>query len=82
MDLVTLNPRQVTRATPEMATPSPNFYSAPTGRRSSLDRFNEHRPLYMSGHQNRQRRLKARANWTRAQGLGYDGGLILFSVQP
>ncbi|GFV27744.1 hypothetical protein TNCV_4169661 [Trichonephila clavipes] len=43
MDLVMLNPGQETRTTPELAPPSPNFYTPTTGGRSSLDIFNMHR---------------------------------------
>ncbi|GFW76309.1 probable RNA-directed DNA polymerase from transposon BS [Trichonephila clavipes] len=34
---------KVTWTTPELAPPSPNYHTTPTGRRSALDRFNVHR---------------------------------------
>ncbi|GFU23522.1 uncharacterized protein TNCV_4239681 [Trichonephila clavipes] len=40
---VTLNHGLVTRRTPELVPPYPNFHNAPTGGRLSLDRFNLHR---------------------------------------
>ncbi|GFX35380.1 hypothetical protein TNCV_101871 [Trichonephila clavipes] len=43
MDLGILSHGQVTRTTPELAAPSPNYHTTPTGGRLSLDRFNMHR---------------------------------------
>ncbi|GFY02888.1 uncharacterized protein TNCV_3507681 [Trichonephila clavipes] len=43
MDHVILNHGQVTWTTPELAPPSPNYHTTPTGGRSALDRFNVHR---------------------------------------
>ncbi|GFX58917.1 hypothetical protein TNCV_806211 [Trichonephila clavipes] len=43
-DLVILNHGQVTKTTPELASPSP-FYTVETGGCLSFDRFNVHRPL-------------------------------------
>ncbi|GFW66583.1 uncharacterized protein TNCV_3841221 [Trichonephila clavipes] len=46
-DLVTLNHGQVTWLIPELAPPSPNFHTTPTGVRFSLDISNVHRhPLH------------------------------------
>ncbi|GFT24530.1 uncharacterized protein TNCV_3253371 [Trichonephila clavipes] len=44
-----LNPAQVTRTTPELTTPSPNFHSKPTGGRLSPDTFDVHQLLYTMG---------------------------------
>ncbi|GFW85384.1 uncharacterized protein TNCV_144291 [Trichonephila clavipes] len=41
-DHVILNHAQVTWTTPELASPSPNFHTTPTGGLSALDRFNVH----------------------------------------
>ncbi|GFV42286.1 hypothetical protein TNCV_3165171 [Trichonephila clavipes] len=38
-DHVILNHVQVTRTTPELVNPSPNFHTSPMGGRFSLDRF-------------------------------------------
>ncbi|GFV53061.1 hypothetical protein TNCV_4644201 [Trichonephila clavipes] len=43
MDLVILNHSQVTRMTPELSPPSPNFHTTPPGERLILDIFNVHR---------------------------------------
>ncbi|GFS97108.1 uncharacterized protein TNCV_184581 [Trichonephila clavipes] len=42
-DHVILNHGQVTWTTPELAPPSPNYHTTPTGDVSALDRFNVHR---------------------------------------
>ncbi|GFT06470.1 uncharacterized protein TNCV_3356031 [Trichonephila clavipes] len=42
-DHVILNHGQVTRTTPELAPPSPNYHTTPTGGRLSNERFNVHR---------------------------------------
>ncbi|GFS56832.1 hypothetical protein TNCV_2222391 [Trichonephila clavipes] len=41
--VVILNHGQVTWTTPELAPPSPNYHTTPTGGRFSFDRFNVHR---------------------------------------
>ncbi|GFX57286.1 hypothetical protein TNCV_2965651 [Trichonephila clavipes] len=41
---LSLNHGQVTRMTPEMAPPSPNFHATPTGGHLSVDVFNRHQP--------------------------------------
>ncbi|GFT30402.1 hypothetical protein TNCV_2376961 [Trichonephila clavipes] len=46
-DRVNLNHDQVTRTTPELTPPSPNFHT--TGGRLSLHRFNVQWPLYTAG---------------------------------
>ncbi|GFT33108.1 hypothetical protein TNCV_1264701 [Trichonephila clavipes] len=48
-DLIIQNHGQVTRTTPELALPSPNFYTQPTGGRLSLDIFNVHQPHLHGG---------------------------------
>ncbi|GFV25442.1 hypothetical protein TNCV_1147121 [Trichonephila clavipes] len=42
-DIVISNYAQVKRVAPELATPSPNFHTTPTGERLSHDIFNVHR---------------------------------------
>ncbi|GFY09613.1 hypothetical protein TNCV_381081 [Trichonephila clavipes] len=44
-DLVSLNHGQVTRTTPELASPSPNFHTTTTGGRLNIGRFYLHHPL-------------------------------------
>ncbi|GFX08557.1 hypothetical protein TNCV_4170561 [Trichonephila clavipes] len=44
-DLLILNHDQVTRSTPELATPSLNFHNLPKVGRLSPERFNVHRLL-------------------------------------
>ncbi|GFV47453.1 hypothetical protein TNCV_4831091 [Trichonephila clavipes] len=39
-EIVNLNHGQVTKTTPELASPTPNFRTIPTGERLSPDRFN------------------------------------------
>ncbi|GFX75515.1 hypothetical protein TNCV_4714221 [Trichonephila clavipes] len=47
MDLVILNHGQVTRTTPELPSPSPNFHSTPMGECLSLSEFKVHwHPLH------------------------------------
>ncbi|GFU28171.1 uncharacterized protein TNCV_1977461 [Trichonephila clavipes] len=46
--------------TPELALPSPNFYTTPTEGRLSLDSFNVHHPLTLHSHQGCQRRANQR----------------------
>ncbi|GFU55055.1 hypothetical protein TNCV_425621 [Trichonephila clavipes] len=46
---VILNPSQVTRTTPQMAPPSPNFPTTPIGGHLSLVIFNVHRPPQLDG---------------------------------
>ncbi|GFT49293.1 hypothetical protein TNCV_4582871 [Trichonephila clavipes] len=43
-DFEILSHGQVTKTTPELEPPSPNFLTSHTGGRLSLDRFNVHRP--------------------------------------
>ncbi|GFY22662.1 hypothetical protein TNCV_2179231 [Trichonephila clavipes] len=49
MDFEILNHGQVKRMTPELASPSPNFHTTPTGGRLSVDKFNVHQLLYTAG---------------------------------
>ncbi|GFY02521.1 hypothetical protein TNCV_3504011 [Trichonephila clavipes] len=44
MDLVILNHGQMTRTSPELAHPSPNFRTTPTGGHLSFNIFNMHPP--------------------------------------
>ncbi|GFV53203.1 hypothetical protein TNCV_1065621 [Trichonephila clavipes] len=44
VNLIILNRSQVTRTTPELASPSPNFHTTPTGGSLSYDIFNMNRP--------------------------------------
>ncbi|GFX29809.1 hypothetical protein TNCV_4749381 [Trichonephila clavipes] len=49
IDLVNLNHAQVTRTTPELSPPSPNFDTTSTGGHFNLDIFNVHRPPLQAG---------------------------------
>ncbi|GFX45527.1 hypothetical protein TNCV_2740641 [Trichonephila clavipes] len=62
----------MTRTTSEMANPSPNYHTTPTGRCLSLDRFNNIGPL-----QGGSSRYQARTHDTPATSplLGYRGNL-------
>ncbi|GFW54835.1 hypothetical protein TNCV_2654751 [Trichonephila clavipes] len=48
-DLVILNYDQVTRTTPELVPPSPNFHTTPMEGRLNSDRFNVHQLLCTAG---------------------------------